>query len=137
MNEGSDGCCVAFKVTHETTVLADPCKCSFDDPALWQNDETFDIGSLDDLDFPAPGRRNGSRHFWSLVSRVGKDFRDERETPPRMLQQTVRSIAILYVCRQDAYAEQEPERVDKNMAFAADDLLARVETLRINRCAPF
>lgn len=117
--------------------MADPRECSFDNPALWQNDETFHIGSFDDLDFPAPGCRDGSRHFGSLVSRVGEDSRDERETPPRTLQQTVRAIAILYVCRQDAHTEQEPERVDKNMAFAADDLLARVETLRINRCAPF
>ena len=117
--------------------MADPRESSFDNPALWQNDETFQIGSFDDLDFPAPGHRNGSRHFWSLVSRIGENLRYERETPPRMLQQTVRSLAILYVCRQDAYAEQEPKRVDKNMAFAADDLLARVETLRINRCAPF
>jgi hypothetical protein len=62
-----------------------------------------------------------------------EDFRYERETPPCMLQQTVRSIAILYVCRQDAYAEQEPERVDKNMALSADNLLTRIETLRINR----
>jgi hypothetical protein len=46
-------------------------------------------------------------------------------------------IAILYFCRQDAYAEQKPERVDKNLTFAADDLLARVETLQINRCTCF
>jgi transposase InsO family protein len=45
-NEGSDGCCIAFRVTRETTVSANPRKCSFDNPALWQNEEAFHFGSF-------------------------------------------------------------------------------------------
>ena len=86
---------------------------------------------------PASCRGDDSSHFRSLISRVGEDFRDERKTPPRALQQTTSAVAILDIGRQNAHAEEETERVDKDVALAARDLLARVEPLRINCCAPF
>jgi hypothetical protein len=72
------------------------------------------------------------RHFRSLISGVGKDLLDERETPARALQEAASAIAILNVGRQDTHTEQEPERVDKDMSFPADDFLTGVETLRID-----
>lgn len=95
-NESSDGCCVAFEVAHEATVSADPGECPLHNPALWQHDEASQVGPFDDLDFPATSGCHGLR---SLISSVGKDIHDERETPPSTLQQTPRAIAILNVCR--------------------------------------
>jgi hypothetical protein len=43
----------------------------------------------------------------------------------------------LNVGGQHAHAEQEAERVDKDMTLAARDLLARIEALRVERSAPF
>jgi hypothetical protein len=39
----------------------------------------------------------------------------------------------LNVGRQNAYAEQETERIDEDVAFAACDLLARIKALRSKR----
>ena len=137
MDECGDGGRIAFEVAHEATVSADPGERPFDDPALGQDDETFRVGSFDDLDFPASGLGDGSRHFRPLISGVGEDFRDEGEAPPRALQQTAGAVAILNIGGQDAHAEQESQRIDKDMALAPRDFLARVKPLRINRCAPF
>ena len=136
MDEGGDGGRMTFEIAHEATVAADPGERSFDNPSFGQDDEAFGIGSFDDLDLPAARRVDCSRHFRPLISCVG-DFLDEREAPPRLLQQRARAIAILNVGGQDAHAEQEPERIDKDMAFAARDLFAGVEPLWINRRAPF
>lgn len=81
-DEGGDGCRITFEVATETTVTADPCEGSLHDPSFWHDDEAMKVGALDDLDLPASGGDNRSRHFWSLISRVGEDAFDERKTPP-------------------------------------------------------
>ncbi len=45
-NEGSDGCCVAFEVRHEETVLADPCG-SIDAPLFDRPWRSGNISSAD------------------------------------------------------------------------------------------
>jgi hypothetical protein len=39
----------------------------------------------------------------------------------------LRAVAILNICGMDAYAEQEAECVDEDVALAARDLLARIK----------
>jgi hypothetical protein len=44
----------------------------FDDPALGQNGEAMEIGTLDDLHLPASRRGDSLRHFWSLIAAIGE-----------------------------------------------------------------
>ena len=68
-----------------------------------------------------------------IIARVRENTFDERKAPPRLLQQIAGTVAVLNVGRQNAYAEQETERIDEHVAFAARDLLARIEALRSKR----
>ena len=97
----------------------------------------MEIAAPDDLDRPAS--RGGDRrgHLRPLVSGVGEDALDKGKAPPRLLQQIARPVAILNVGGQNAHAEQEAERVDKDVALVARDLLARIQALRVERSAPF
>jgi hypothetical protein len=54
-----------------------------------------------------------------------------------MPQQIARPVAVLNVGGQNAHAEQKAERLDKDVALAARDLLVRIEALRVERSAPF
>jgi len=67
-----------------------------------------------------------------LITCVGEDAKDEREQRPGSLIQNRRgTVAILNVGGQNDDAQQEAERIDKDVAFAARDLLGRVKALRI------
>jgi len=47
------------------------------------------------------------------------------------------AVAILHSGGVEDDIQQETERVDQNMTFAAGDLLGRIEALRVKRGAPF
>ena len=47
------------------------------------------------------------------------------------------AVAILYGGRVDDDVQQQAERVDQDMPFAAGDLLGRIKALRVKRGAPF
>ena len=47
------------------------------------------------------------------------------------------AVAILHSGRVDDNVQQQAERVDQDMPFAAGDLLGRIKTLRVKRGAPF
>lgn len=97
----------------------------------------MEIAAPNDLHRPASRGGDCRRHFGPLISGVGEDALDEGKAAARLPQQIVRSVAVLSVGGQNAHAEQEAERVDKDMTLAARDLLARVEALRVERSAPF
>ena len=97
----------------------------------------MEVRAFDDFDLPASRGCNRLRHFRSLISCIGEYFFDEWKAPPHAPQQVARAVAVLNVGGQNAHAEQETERVDENVTLAARNLLARIETLRINRRAPF
>jgi len=136
-DEGDDGSCVAFEIAGQTPIAADPREGALNDPSLRQDHEAMKIAAPDDLHRPVARGGNGVRHLRPLVSGIGKDTLDERKAAARLLQQVTRPVAVLNISGQNAHAEQEAERVDKDVALAARDLLARVEALRINRAAPF
>ena len=95
------------------------------------------IGSLDDDDPPSPRGRDRLRHLWPLIAGVGEDRFDEWEAPPRVAQNVARAVAILHAVGMNDDAQQKPERVDEDVAFAAGDLLARVISLGVHSRAPF
>ena len=95
------------------------------------------IGSLDDDDPPGPSGRDRLRHLWPLIAGVGEDRFDDWEAPPRLAQNGERALAILHAGGMNDDAQQKPERVDEDVAFAAGDFLARVISLRVQSRAPF
>jgi hypothetical protein len=132
--EGGGGSCIAFEVAREASIVTDPCEGSLDDPAFGQDDEAMQLVALDDLQPPGAGLGNGGGSFRSLVAGIGEDALNEREQPARApIENEQGAIAILHVGRVNDDVEQEAQRVDENMPFAARDLLTRIEALRVER----
>src|SRR4029453_7951065 len=64
--------------------------------------------------------------------------RNEREQTTRATVEHQRHpVAILNVGGMHRHAQQQAERIDKNVAVATPDLLARIEALRVKRGPPF
>lgn len=95
------------------------------------------IGSLDDDDPPGPRGRDHLRHLWPLITGIGEDRFDEWEASPRLAQNVACTVAILHAVGMNDDAQQKPERIDEDVAFAAGDFLARVISLRVQSRAPF
>jgi hypothetical protein len=78
------------------------------------------------------------RDAGSLVAGVGEDVLDKREQATGApIENQPRPIAILNVGRMNDDVQQEAERIDKDVALAPGDLLARIKPLRVKRGAPF
>ena len=97
----------------------------------------MEIAAPNDLHRPASLGGDRRRHLRPLVSGVGEDALDKGKAAARLLQQIARPVAVLNISGQNAHAEQVAERVDKDVALAARDLLDRVEALRVESSAPF
>ena len=137
-DEGGDGARVSLEIARQAAIAADPSQGSFDDPALGQDDEFVQFVALDDLDHPMAGAGSGSCDAWSLIAGIGEDALDEGEKAAgASIENQPRSVAVLNIGRMDDDVQQEAERIDKNMALAPGDLLARIKPLRVKRGAPF
>lgn len=137
-DEGCGGSRIALEVAREASVVADPSEGSLDDPAFWENDETMQLVALDDLQLPSAGLGDGRGGLRSLIAGIGEDALDKgKEATGAPVENERRAIAILHIGRMDDDVQQEAERVDENMPFAARNLLARIEALRVDRGAPF
>ncbi len=129
---------MALVVFGETAAATDPGERAFDDPAFGQNDEAMQLGTLDDFEGPGASLCHGSGGRLPLIAGIGEDAFDEGEQPARATIEDQRSaVAILDVGGMRDGVQQEAERVDKNVPFAALDLLARVIALRVDRGPPF
>src|ERR1044071_6275402 len=95
------------------------------------------IAALDDLQGPDAGVGDHLRHLCTLIASVGKDALDERKGSSCCAQQVTCAIAILNVGWVDRDAQQQAERIDEDVPFAARDLFARVETLAGRAQSPF
>lgn len=94
--------------------------------------------ALDDFDDPIPRTGRGMCHAWSLIASVGEDTLDEgKEASGSLIEDPSRTVAILDVGGMNDNGQEEAERVDENMPFAARDLLARIIALGIDRGPPF
>lgn len=136
--EGSYDAGVALKITCQTAIAANTRQRAFDDPALGQDEKFVQIIALDDLDHPMAGAGSGPCDAWSLVAGIGEDALDEGEQAAgASIENQPGPVAVLNVGGMDDDVQQETERVDKDMALAPDDLLARIIPLRVKRGAPF
>ena len=95
------------------------------------------VAAAHDLDLPPAGARNRGRHLRSLIAGITDDALDEGEQSPGLTQQWLGAIAILYAGRMHDHREQHADGVGQQVAFAADNPLARVVAGRIKRRAPF
>lgn len=137
-DEGDDGCCVTLEISRQAPVAADPRQCAFDDPTLRYDHEFVQLISLDDLYDPTACVGRGQCNARPLITGVGEDAQDERKQRPCPLVQNQRgTVAILDIGRVNGNAQQEAERIDKDVALAPRDLLGRVKPLRIEQSPPF
>ncbi len=137
MDEGGSLSGVALVVAAETSVAADPGQRALHDPALGQHDEAAEARALDDLKGPGARLLHHGGHLRSLVAAVSDDPLDEREALAGLSEQGLRAIAILHAGGVHIHVQQQAERVDKDVALAPEDLLARVKPLWIKRAPPF
>jgi len=118
--------------------MADPGERSFNDPAFGKHEETMQFIALDDHKLPGAGLGDGGCGFRPLIGGIGEDPLNEREQAARATVEDQRcAIAILHGGRMDNDVQQQAERVDHDVPFAARDLLGRVKALRVKRGAPF
>ncbi len=137
-DEGDGLSGVTLEVLGQAAAAADPGEGALDDPTFGENDEAMQLVAFDDLERPGPGLGCGGRHFRSLIVGVGEDTLDEGKQAARAsVEDQPRPVAILHIGRVDGDAQQETERVDKNVPLAALDLLARVIARRVERRPPF
>ena len=129
---------VALEVAGEAPTVADPGKRSLDDPAFGKHDEAMQFIALDDRQLPGAGLGNGGRGLRPPVPGISEDKLDEgEEAACAPIEDEQSAVAILHSGRVDDDVQQQAERVDQDMPFAAGDLLGRIKALRVKRGAPF
>ena len=86
-----------------------------------------------------PPRRGGGiiAYIFAGIGAVGEDISDEREQPPGSANEIAGTVAILHAGRDHLNAEQEPDRVDEQIALDALCFLARVIPDQIAPAPPF
>ena len=85
------------------------------------------VAALDDLEHPASGGGSGLGGFLRVVAGIGEDALDEgKQRPCALVEHQGCTVAILDIGGMNGDAQQEAERIDKDVPFAALDLLARV-----------
>ena len=118
--------------------MADPGERSLDDPAFGKHDEAMQFIALDDRQLPGAGLGDGGRGLLPLVPGISEDKLDEgEEAACAPIEDEQSAVAILHGGRVDDDVQQQAERVDQDMPFAAGDLLGRIKALRVKRGAPF
>ena len=129
---------VALEVAGEASIAADPGERSLDDPAFGEHAETMRFIALDDGELPSAGLGHGGSSLGPLVAGIGEDGLDEGEEAASVpIEHEQGAVSILHSGRVDDDVQQQTERVDQYMPFAARDLLGCIEALRFKRGAPF
>jgi hypothetical protein len=128
-----------FPVLGEPSTAIEPADGAFDNPALGQYDEAFDmIAPSDDL-----GNEIGHDacqtvvEHWPGIGAVGKQLPEKRELPEQGGQQQKASVAVLNIGRRDQRVQQQAQRINENVALLALDQLARIVPMRIDARPPF
>ena len=105
---------------------------------FWDDLETFGlIRSLDDLD-PPGGIGHGPPQLLAAVGAIGEDRLQEGKQPAGpAIQDQQGAVTILDIGRMHDHVEDQTEGIDKQVAFLALDLLARVIARRVDARPPF
>ena len=95
------------------------------------------VGAFDNFHGPLTGLGDGLSGLWPLIAGVGEDALDERKGSARLAKNLFDAVAILHVGGMNDNAQQEPKRIDEDVALAPRDLFARIVALRVEQGAPF
>ena len=96
------------------------------------------IGALDDVSLDVgQDFRERLLEMRSLVTRVGKELRQERIHSKQGGKQQNAAVTVLDIGGMNDGMEQQTQRVYENMALLALDLFARIIDMRIDVGPPF
>ena len=128
-----------FPILGEPSAAVEPCDCALDDPTLGQNDKAFDmITTPDDFGYQIRhGERETIVKHRPGVGGVGEQLLEKREPCEQGRQDHQPAVAVLHVGRCYQCVQQQPHRIDKDMALLALDQLARIEPIWIDAGPPF
>lgn len=115
-------CLVVFR---QSAVLAQPSKCSLDDPSLRQDHKFVQGGPLDNFN-EASGHTSCPMDKPARVAAIGKDQRQASKTRAPSLQQQRATVPILNVGKMDQHRHDQAHGIDDQMTLAAKDFLARI-----------
>ena len=100
--------------------MADPGERSLDDPAFGKHGEAMQFIALDDRQLPGAGLGDGGRGLLPPVPGISEDKLDEgEEAACAPIEDEQSAVAILHSGRVDDDVQQQAERVDQDMPFAA------------------
>jgi len=122
-----------FIVLAQSPISAKPCKRSLDDPSLGQHLKALDvIVSLDDRQQPL-AQVPGPCDQLPGIAAISPDQRQSLKSPDPLRQDQPGTISILHIGSMNHHRQNQTQRIDDDMAFAAQDLLAGV----VAPCPPF
>ncbi len=116
-------------VLGQPPVSAKPTERSFDHPPPGQDDETGS-GDAADEDQRQAEQEAGEENREAIVDAVGEHRFEPTVQRLDPVQQGPRAVGILDVGGVDDDAQQEAGRIDRDVAFAAPDLLGRIVATR-------
>ena len=116
----------------KSSVLPKPCKRSFNNPSLGENNKLVRIRSFDDFDNPAvPADR--PIHKLPGITAISPDHFKASPSRTQLLDQQLAAITVLDVGRVNDQREDQAERVNDDMTLAPLGFLARI----VPSVAPF
>lgn len=108
----------------QAPAAAQPGEGPLDDPSLRQHDKAR-VRPFDDLDGPMEDR-SGPLDQLARIAPVGPDQPKPRKAPADPFQHQPGTLAILKIAGMNHHRQDQAQGIDDQMAFAAQDLLARV-----------
>src|SRR6266436_2328233 len=110
-----------FIITNQPTMLHKPAKGPFDNPAFEQDAEpALSFWPRDDLQAQGAGfamTGDPSGEIGAVVALVGKEATQPTKTGQRLAQKTARAFTLGHIGRSDGNGQQQPQRVDQDMAL--------------------
>ena len=127
-DHGLAGLRQSLVVVVEAAAFHDPGEGALDHPPPWKHLEHLDSqGFTHDLDGDV-GNRLGPVDQLAGVAAVGPQQRQRRHRHRQPVQQRAGAVAVLHARRGDHHQQQQAHRVDHDVALAAVDLLAGIES---------
>jgi len=114
-----------FIVLAQSSVLAQPCKGAFDNPASGQNHKLMEVTTFDNLHH-ASILLSGPEDKRATISSVRPDSSQSVKTSTHPFEDTPSSVPVLDIRRMYHHRQDQPQRVHESMAFATFYLLAGI-----------
>lgn len=114
----------------EAPLASQPSKRSLNHPTARQNNETDGSSDAVNDDQSETKQETGEEHRKSIVGAVGEDGAKPTVERLDFLQQRPRAVGVLDIGGEDDDAQQQAGGVDRYVAFAPPDFLARIVPTR-------